>query len=248
MEFEYQNSNDHKEDNIKDALINENKEEINININSDIDAENIDNRDENIINELEVFEPNSKNKKQYNNHKYGLANKAYFLEKYQQNPGNIFNKNDFILLDVKSDGNCGYRCISLQLYGEEDKYYIIRENIYNYLTFNKQKFKNIPLELDGKLISSEDYIEKVKQNKFWMGDLEISVLHKIYNSILFLFELNYNNELHLLQINLDNNNSIILTLCFINNNHYNIIYENINSSISPNINLTNKTLNEQLIN
>lgn len=130
MESEYEYSNDHKEDNIKDALINENKEEINININSDIDSENIDNRDENIINELEDFEPNIKNKKHYNNQKYGLANKAYFLEKYQQNQGNIFNKNDFILRDVKSDGNCGYRCISLQLYGEEDKYYIIRENVY----------------------------------------------------------------------------------------------------------------------
>ena len=132
MEFEYEYSNDHKEDNIKDALINKNKEEINININSDIDSENIDNRDENIINELEDFEPNIKNKKQYNNHKYGLANKAYFLEKYQQSQGNIFNKNEFILRDVKSDGNCGYRCISLQLYGEEDKYYIIREMYINF--------------------------------------------------------------------------------------------------------------------
>ena len=131
MEFEYEYSNDHKEDNIKDALINENKEEINININSDIDSENIDNRDENIINELKDFEPNIKNRKQYNNHKYGLANKAYFLEKYQQSQGNIFNKNEFILRDVKSDGNCGYRCISLQLYGEEDKYYIIREMYIN---------------------------------------------------------------------------------------------------------------------
>ena len=131
MEFEYEYSNDHKEDNIKDALINKNKEEINININSDIDSEKIDNRDENIINELEDFEPNIKNKKQYNNHKYGLANKAYFLEKYQQSQGNIFNKNEFILRDVKSDGNCGYRCISLQLYGEEDKYYIIREMYIN---------------------------------------------------------------------------------------------------------------------
>ena len=132
MEFEYEHSNDHKEDNIKDALINKNKEEINININSDIDSEKIDNRDENIINELEDFEPNIKNKKQYNNHKYGLANKAYFLEKYQQSQGNIFNKNEFILRDVKSDGNCGYRCISLQLYGEEDKYYIIREMYINF--------------------------------------------------------------------------------------------------------------------
>ena len=132
MEFEYEYSNDHKEDNIKDALINKNKEEINININSDIDSENIDNRDENFINELKDFEPNIKNKKQYNNHKYGLANKAYFLEKYQQSQGNIFNKNEFILRDVKSDGNCGYRCISLQLYGEEDKYYIIREMYINF--------------------------------------------------------------------------------------------------------------------
>ena len=58
---------------------------------------------------------------------------------------------------------------------------------------NKNIYKNIPLELDGKIITSEEYIEKVKNNKFWMGDLEISVIHKIYNAILFLFELNNNN-------------------------------------------------------
>ena len=163
--------------------------------------------------------------------KKGLPNKAYFIDKYLNNVGFIYNIKDFSLQDVKGDGNCGYRCISMQIYGEEEKYYIIRENIYKYLYINKNNYKNIPLELDGKIIKSEEYIDNIKNNKFWMGDLEISVIHKKYNAILFLLELNNNNELHLMQINGDihNNNSILLTLCFINNNHYNIIYENVNN-------------------
>ena len=96
------------------------------------------------------MKPNNKINKNNNKNKSGLPNKAYFKEKYQQNIGNIFNKNDFILQDVKPDGNCGYRCISLQFFGEEDKYYIILENVYKYLSFNKINYKNIPFELDGK--------------------------------------------------------------------------------------------------
>ena len=125
------------------------------------------------------FKENLIEKNNDNNMKKGLPNKAYFIEKYQNNVGYIYNINDFNLQDVKADGNCGYRCISLQIYGEEENYYIIREYIYKCLHINKNNYKNIPLELDGKIINSEDYIEKVKKNKFWIGDLEISLIHKI---------------------------------------------------------------------
>lgn len=77
--------------------------------------------------------------------------------------------------------------------------------------------------------------------------LEISVIHKIFNAILFLFILNNNNELHLLQINININNCIILALCFLNNEHYNILYENVNN-INNNKIEKNIILNDNIIN
>jgi len=223
------NSNSEQKADIQKNIIKNNRiDRISINIKSNQHSNKTAYKEKKNIKELEEMNLNYKTNKNNNINKTGLPNKTYFIEKYQQNIGNIYNIQDFILQDVKPDGNCGYRCISLQIYGEEDKYYIIRENVYKYLTINKNNYKNIPIELDGKLINAIEYIEKVKNNKFWMGDLEISVIHKIFNAVLFLFEINYNNELILLQINgdINNNISIILTLCFINNNHYNIIYEN----------------------
>ena len=68
-----------------------------------------------------------------NNKKSGLPNKNYFIEKYNNNIGNIYNIKDFYLQDVMGDGNCGYRCIASQIYEDENKYYIVRENIYQFL-------------------------------------------------------------------------------------------------------------------
>ena len=60
-----------------------------------------------------------------------------------------------------------------------------------------------------------------------MGDLEISVIHIIYDCILYLFEINNNFELHLINIygNDDTNDKILLNLCFVNNNHYTVLHE-----------------------
>ena len=59
-------------------------------------------------------------------------------------------------------------------------------------------YKDIPFELDGKIITSNEYINKIKDNKFWMGDIEIVAVNTIYDATLFLFELSSNNELTLL--------------------------------------------------
>ena len=60
-----------------------------------------------------------------------------------------------------------------------------------------------------------------------MGDLELSILPYLYDAILFIFELSNNTDLILLNTYgfFNNNQNILLTICYINNNHFNVIYE-----------------------
>ena len=60
-----------------------------------------------------------------------------------------------------------------------------------------------------------------------MRDLEISVVHLIYDFFVYIFELNNNEELRLININGEVNNmeKNIVNLCLVNNNHYTVLYE-----------------------
>ena len=68
--------------------------------------------------EKEKQKMETRNEKKKEN-KCGLVDKDYFLKKY--NIENKYNKEDFIIIDVLGDGNCGFRAISLQLYGTEEE-------------------------------------------------------------------------------------------------------------------------------
>ena len=66
----------------------------------------------------------TRNEKKKEN-KCRLVDKDYFIKKY--NIENKYNKEDFMVIDVLGDDNCGFRDISLQLYGTEEEYDKIRK-------------------------------------------------------------------------------------------------------------------------
>ena len=74
---------------------------------------------------------------------------------------------------------------------------------------------------NNEIITADLYIPKIKTDGLWMGDIEISVVHIIYDCILYLFEIDNNFILHLINIYGDDTdiNKRILNLCFVNNNH-----------------------------
>ena len=86
----------------------------------------------------------------------------------------------------------------------------------------------------------------------WMGDLEISIINEIYDCVLLVFEITNNyNTLNLINIygKDDTDDKSILNLCYVNNNHYIVLYEpdrkvNIKSEIKWNdISYLNKNYN-----
>ena len=64
----------------------------------------------------------------------GLPDKEYFISKLENNK---FIKEDYLYQEFKKDGNDGYRCIALQLLGNEEFHNEIRMDVYNFLYNNK---------------------------------------------------------------------------------------------------------------
>lgn len=77
------------------------------------------------------------------------------------------------------------------------------------------------------IMSADLYIPKIRNDGNWMGDLDISVVHLIYDCNVFIFEINNEQELILISINGDKNNKdkFIVNLCLVNNNHYIVLNE-----------------------
>ena len=161
-------------------------------------------------------------------HHLGFADINYFRKIIADNQGSIiFPLTSFELEDVEEDGNCGYRALVLQIYENENYYYKIREDIYKYLKFNTSNFAHLNFQNEGCIISADEYIEKVKDDGFWMGDLEISVVNKIYEATLYIYELRDDQNFYLLSkyVDINDDTKLFLNLCFVDNNHYNILYE-----------------------
>ena len=68
-----------------------------------------------------------------------------------------------------------------------------------------------------------------------MGNLEISACHLIFNSCILAFEIDNNNKLELLNSYENiNYNKLLLTLLYINQNHFQVIYEKGHNTNSKN--------------
>ena len=116
----------------------------------------------------------------------GLPNREYFITKYLNNYNNIlYNPYDYKYQEVKDDGNGGYRCIALQLLGNEEFHNDIRMDVYNFLHHNKDNFTHLTFQIEGKEVTSEEYIEHIKRNELDLfNDLvrnnDILVVENIY--------------------------------------------------------------------
>ena len=80
--------------------------------------------------------------------------------------------------EMDSDGNCLFRAVAFQVYGDQDMCYFLRERCMEYVLASKDYFKDfIDSTLDG---SIELYCQRKSQDKVWGDDLEIEALSEIY--------------------------------------------------------------------
>ena len=160
---------------------------------------------------------------------------------------NIIYENEFFnLIPITSDGNCFFRAISYYLTGNENLHKNLRESVYKYVSQNITKFYEycyvenniyyIDIEENNLIIKYilDDYVEKIKKDKFFAGFIEINAMSIILNRPIIILENLENNDITYFKkiasfinnefekINLDD----IIYINFINKNHYQFLTPN----------------------
>ena len=98
----------------------------------------------------------------------------------------------------------------------------------NYLNNNINYYKDYYIIYNNEIISADLYIPHIREDRTWMGDIEISIIYKIYDCVMYVFELTNNNTtLNLINIygTDDNADKILLNLCYVNDIHYIVLNE-----------------------
>jgi len=105
------------------------------------------------------------------------------------NQGNTIN-------DMDSDGNCLFRSLSDQLYHDNGrKYDLVRHDICEFLSSNKEEFAAFLLmnDDDEDVLDIDEYIEKMREDGEWGGNVEVVVASRIYKRNIVVFSFEYSN-------------------------------------------------------
>lgn len=84
------------------------------------------------------------------------------------------------IVETGRDGNCLFRSIAHQAYGDEDMHKMIRQKCMDYILSEKDYFKDFIVGGSSE-DSVESYVQRKRLNAIWGDDVEIQALSEIYN-------------------------------------------------------------------
>jgi len=92
---------------------------------------------------------------------------------------NLTLPSSFKIIQVAGDGNCLFRAISLQIYGDETEHEMIRGNCANYIMKNETTFS--PFIRSDALNSVKSYCDRMRRSGVYAGNIEIQAISELYN-------------------------------------------------------------------
>ena len=120
-----------------------------------------------------LISPEEINKKLFKNRKFITSNKDQ-EEKIKNN----LEKLNFFIKKIEGDGNCMFRAVSDQIYGNEEYHYIIREKCMKYLLIERKFFSQF---VEGGDKEFDNYINMKSKLGVWGDDVELQAISEIYN-------------------------------------------------------------------
>ena len=152
------------------------------------------------------------------------------------------------------DGNCLYRCLSRFIFGTEDLYARVRQEIYEEAVRRRNNYPDITLDSEIGPLHINQYIDHIQEDKFYGGELEINIASSLYNINIATYDDVRNNEnIHIgfsfiNYYNRDNSEARHLMILLNQNNiHYQVGYYQPNTQIDYNFeipNINNNLLDE----
>jgi len=82
------------------------------------------------------------------------------------------------IYEIPGDGNCLFRAVAHQVYGDDSLYALVREKCCDYMESERDFFSNFVV---GGIDRFPDYIHAKRQNSCWGDDPEIQAVCELYN-------------------------------------------------------------------
>ena len=120
-----------------------------------------------------LISPDEINKKLFKNRKFIKLNKDQ-EEKIKNN----LEKLSFFIKIMGGDGNCMFRAVSDQIYGNEEYHNIIREKCMKYLLIERKFFSQF---IEGGDKEFDNYINMKSKSGVWGDDVELQAISELYN-------------------------------------------------------------------
>ena len=113
------------------------------------------------------------NQKLFKNRKFITLN-----ENQEEKIKNNLEKMHFFIKKMGGDGNCLFRAVSDQVYGNEEYHYVIREKCMDYLLIEREFFSQF---IEGGDKEFDNYINMKRKSGVWGDDIELQAISEIYN-------------------------------------------------------------------
>jgi OTU-like cysteine protease len=88
------------------------------------------------------------------------------------------------IVSVGADGNCFFRAVSLQVYGDEEMHDVVRGQILDHISSNAEHYSQY---INEDKESFEEYVRRKRQNKVFGDNLEIQAAGELYNRPVQIF-------------------------------------------------------------
>jgi len=118
------------------------------------------------------------------------------------------------------DGNCLFRSVADQIFGDEDMHDQVRNDCMNYLSAERNHYSQFVTE------DFEEYIKRKRQNRVFGNNLEIQAMGEMYNRPIEIYTFKQD-KLHVENIFHDqyNTDNAPIRLSYHNGNHYNSVVD-----------------------
>jgi OTU domain-containing protein 5 len=186
----------------------------------------------------EVSQSSTKKKLSYTNETSCSENEiiSSHQKQFLQFEKELKNKKGFIIKKMSEDGNCLFRSIADQIYGDPEMHDQVRERCINYIKMERDHFSQFITE------DFNDYVDRKKKNGCFGNNLEIQAIGEIYNRPIEIYTYNQNG-LSMEPINIFHNqystDNSPIRLSYHNGNHYNSIIDPNNPSVGVGLGMPN---------
>jgi len=145
------------------------------------------------------------------------------------------SKRGYIIKKMAEDGNCLFRSVADQVYGDAEMHDTVRERCMNYMVAERDHYSQFVTE------DFDTYIARKRQDRCFGNHVEIQAMGELYNRPIEIFTLDSTDSTNPLNIfhNQYSTDSLPIRLSYHNGNHYNSVVDPNMPSVGVGLGLPN---------